>query len=293
MTNQINDIFMQARQGSIIAIIQIMNEKLTRLGVKIRAIFSDGVLQVLCEASEVEQLNKYSIVKEVKEILEAISPHNIQQVKINSRVVQEQQLLWLEDITREKKDQLLWSQTITLTKPNIFKPIANNFQKNKLTPTTKIPLSKSFGSKGIQKLNQFQPDVIGIFFMSLLMLILGIQINRWLNLSGIYKIKALENVASQSPSPINKKSSEDIEPKSKEAFIRAVRLAQKAVADGKVAQSQEEWMAIAKTWQQAAELMASVSPSYSRHDIAVDRAKVYQKHSDIAKKEAEKILGIE
>ena len=121
MTNQINNIFMQARQGSITAIIQIMNEQLARLGVKIRAIFSDGVLQVLCEASEVEQLNKSSIVKEVKEILEAISPHNIQQVKINSRVVQEEQLLWLEDITREKKNQLLWSQTITLTKPNILK----------------------------------------------------------------------------------------------------------------------------------------------------------------------------
>lgn len=292
MTNQINNIFMQARQGSITAIIQIMNEQLARLGVKIRAIFSDGVLQVLCEASEVEQLNKSSIVKEVKEILEAISPHNIQQVKINSRVVQEEQLLWLEDITREKKNQLLWSQTITLTKPNILKLIANNFQKNKLTPT-KIPLSKSFDYKGIQKLNQFQPDVIGIFFLSLLMLILGIQINGWLNLPGIYQNKASEDAASQFPSPINKKSSEDIEPESKAAFTQAVRLAQKAVADGKIAQSQEEWMAIAKTWQQAAELMASVSPSYSRHDIAVDRAEVYQKHSNIAKKESEKILGIE
>ena len=292
MTNQINDTFMQARQGSITAIIQIMNEQLAKLGVRIRAIFSDGVLQVLCEASEVQQLKKSSIVEEVREILEAISPHNIQQVKINSRVLQEQQLLWLEDITRERKNQLLWSQTITLTKPNIFKQIANNFQKNKPTPT-KIPLSKSIYSKGIQKLNQFQPDVIGIFFLSLLMLILGIQINKWLNLSGIYEIKALENAASQSPSPTNKKSSEDIEPKSKAAFTQAVRLAQKAVADGKIAQSQEEWMAIAKTWQQAAELMASVSPSYSRHDIAVDRAEVYQKHSDIAKKEAEKILGIE
>ena len=292
MTNQINNIFMQARQGSITAIIQIMNEQLARLGVKIRAIFSDGVLQVLCEASEVEQLNKSSLVKEVKEILEAISPHNIQQVKINSRVVQEEQLLWLEDITREKKNQLLWSQTITLTKPNIFKLIANNFQKNKLTPT-KIPLSKSVDSKGIQKLNQFQPDVIGIFFLSLLMLILGIQINGWLNLPSIYKNKASEDEASQFPSPINKKSSEDIEPESKAAFTQAVRLAQKAVADGKIAQSQEEWMAIAKTWQQAAELMASVSPSYSRHDIAVDRAEVYQINSNFAKKEAEKILGIE
>ncbi|MCL2933408.1 MAG: hypothetical protein MGG11_14500 [Trichodesmium sp. MAG_R03] len=292
MTNQINDTFMQARHGNIIAIIQIMNEQLAKLGVRIRAIFSDGVLQVLCEASEVQQLKKSSIVEEVKEILETISPHNIQQVRINSRVVQEQQLLWLEDITRETTNKLLWSQTIILTQPNILKKIANNFYKNKPT-AIKIPLSKSIYAKGVQKLNQSQLDVIGIFFLSLLMLILGIQINKWLNLSGVSQMNALENAASQSPSFTNKKSSEEIEPKSKAAFTQAVRLAQKAVADGKVAHSQEEWMAIAKAWQQAAELMASVSPSYSRYDIAVDRAEVYQKHSDIAKKEAEKILGIE
>ncbi len=292
MKNQSNDIFIQARRGSVAAIIQILNEQLATLDIRIRAIFSDGVLQVLCEAPQVQQLEKSNIVEQVKKILEEISPRNIQQVKINSRILQEQQLLWLEDITRDPENQLLWSQKITLAKPNIFKQIANNFQTNKPQPT-KIPLSKTLYSKGMQKPNQFQPDVIGIFFLSLLMLTLGIQVNRWFNLSGIDQITASENTISQSPSPTNKKSLEDTEAKSKAAFTQGVRLAQKAVADGKIAQSQEEWVAIAKTWQKAAELMASVSPIYSRYDVAVNRAELYQKNSEIAKKEAEKILGRE
>ncbi len=287
MTNQTNDIFMQARRGSVAAIISILNEQLATLDVRIRAIFSDGVLQVLCEASQVQQLEKSNLVEEVKQTLEEISPRNIQQVKINSRIIQEQKLLWLEDITKDPENKLLWSQEITLTRPNIFKQIANNWQTNK-PKTTKIPLSKTVYSMGMPKPNQFQPDVIGIFFLSLLMLTLGIQINRWLNLSRIDKITASENTVSQSPSPTNKKSVEDTQAKSKAAFTQAVRLAQKAVADGKIAQSQEEWIAIAKTWQKASELMASVAPSYSRYDVAVNRTELYQKNSEIAKKEAEK-----
>ncbi len=287
MANQTNDIFMQARRGSIAAIIQILNQQLAALDVRIRAIFSDGVLQVLCEAPQVQQLEKSNIVEEVKQTLEEISPRNIQQVKINSRIIQEKKLLWLEDITKDPENQLLWSQEIILTRPNIFKQIANNFQTNKPKPT-KIPLSKTVYSTGIEKPNQFQPDVIGIFFLSLLLLTLGMQVNRWLNFSGLDKIPTSENIVSQSPSPTTKKSLEDTEAKSKAAFTQAVRLAQEAVADGKVAQSQEEWVAIAKTWQKASELMASVAPSYSRYDLAMNRAELYQKNSEIAKQEAEK-----
>ena len=227
MTNQTNDIFMQARRGSVAAIISILNEQLATLDVRIRAIFSDGVLQVLCEASQVQQLEKSNLVEEVKQTLEEISPRNIQQVKINSRIIQEQKLLWLEDITKDPENKLLWSQEITLTRPNIFKQIANNWQTNK-PKTTKIPLSKTVDYKGMPKSNQFQPDVIGIFFISLLMLTLGIQINRWFNYSGIDKITTSENIVSQSPSPTNKKSVEDTQAKSKAAFTQAVRLAQKA-----------------------------------------------------------------
>ncbi|NEP85630.1 MAG: hypothetical protein F6K18_01635 [Okeania sp. SIO2C2] len=286
MTDKINDIFIQARQGSVAAIIQVLNQQLATLDVRIRAIFSDGVLQLLCEATQIEQLEQSNLVQQVKYILEEISPRNIRKVNINSRIVQEQQLLWLDEITRDPKDKLLWSQQITLTKPNIFKQIARHFQTNK-PKAIPISLSKSVDRAQIQKQNQFQLGMMGGFFLSLLMLVLGIQVNKWLNFSRLDRISALKNTTLQSPDSTIK-NSEDTKAESKEAFAQAVRLAQEAAADGKTAQSQEEWTAIASKWQQASQLMASVTPSYSRYDVAVNRAELYQKYSDIAKQEADK-----
>ncbi|GGA35007.1 hypothetical protein [Okeania sp. KiyG1] len=290
MTDQINDIFIQARQGSVAAIIQVLNQQLATLDVRIRAIFSDGVLQLLCEAPEIEQLEQSNLVKQVKHTLEDISPRNIRKVNINSRIVQEQQLLWLDEIIRDPKDKLLWSQQITLTKPNIFKQIARHFQTNKPQP---IPISLSTGIKPIQmqNQNQFQLGMMSGFFLSLLMLVLGIQVNRWLNFSRLDRISITENTTENitlQSSDSTIKNLEDTIAESKEAFAQAVRLAQEAAADGKTAQSQEEWMAIASKWQQAARLMASVSPNYSRYDVAVNRVELYQKNSDIAKQEANK-----
>ena len=286
MADQINDITMQARHGSVAAIIQILNEQLATAGVRIRAVFCDGVLQLLCEAPDVEQLEQSNLVEQIQEILETISPHNIRRVKINSRIVQDQQLLWLEEITRKTENQLLWSQQISLARPNIFTQLANYFQINKSQPT-QLPLSKSVDPIGVEKHNQFQLGIIGGFFLSLLVLTLGFQINKWLNFSDLAQRSISENIVSPSPSP-TMKNSEDTEAKSKEAFTQAVRLAQAAVAAGKNAKSREEWLAIAEKWQQAAQLMTSVSPNYSRYDVAVNRAELYQKYSDIARKESDK-----
>ena len=289
MTDKINDIFIQARQGSVAAIIQVLNQQLATLDVRIRAIFSDGVLQLLCEAPQIEQLEQSNLVKQVKHTLEDISPRNIRKVNINSRIVQEQQLLWLDEITRDPKDKLLWSQQITLTKPNIFKQIARHFQTNKPKPT---PISLStIQPIQMQNQNQFQLGMMGGFFLSLLMLVLGIQVNKWLNFSRLDRISTTENTTLQSPDPTikNSEDTKDTIAESKEAFAQAVRLAQQAAADGKTAQSQEEWMAIASKWQQASRLMDSVSPNYSRYDVAVNRAELYQKYSDVAKQEANKI----
>ncbi|NER05105.1 MAG: hypothetical protein F6K17_22170 [Okeania sp. SIO3C4] len=287
MTDRINDIFIQARQGSVAAIIQVLNQQLATLDVRIRAIFSDGVLQLLCEAPQIEQLEQSNLVQQVKHILEDISPRNIRKVNINSRIVQEQQLLWLDEITRDPKDKLLWSQQITLNRPNIFKQIARHFQTSKPKPTP-IYISKSVDHAQMEKQNQFQLGMMGGFFLSMLMLVLGIQVNKWLNFSRLDRISTTENTTLQSPDPTIK-NSEDTIAESKEAFAQAVRLAQEAAADGKIAQSKEEWIAIASKWQEASQLMASVSPNYSRYDVAVNRAELYQKYSDIAKQEADKI----
>ncbi|HAJ60521.1 MAG TPA: hypothetical protein DCP31_15680, partial [Cyanobacteria bacterium UBA8543] len=64
------------------------------------------------------QLEQSVRVAQIRQILEDIAPRNIRRVRINSRIVREQQLLWLEEITRDPEHQLLWSEEIILTKPN-------------------------------------------------------------------------------------------------------------------------------------------------------------------------------
>jgi hypothetical protein len=127
MVDRINDIAWQAHQGSVAAIIQLLNEKLAKSGVRTRAIFSDGVLQLLCEAARVEQLEQSSLVEQIQQILDSIAPRHIRRVNINSRIVREQQLLWLKEIDSDRDNQVLWSQEIALVQPNIVKQLIKDF----------------------------------------------------------------------------------------------------------------------------------------------------------------------
>lgn len=113
--------FSQARQGSVAAIIQVLNERLSHSGIRTRAVVADGTLQLLCEAATPEQLEKDTVVERVRSELEAISPQRIKRVKINSRIVKEEQLLWLEEINRDPEKALLWSEIITLKRPFFVK----------------------------------------------------------------------------------------------------------------------------------------------------------------------------
>ena len=58
----VNDVFGQAQEGSVAAIIQILNERLADNGIRTRAVFIDNVLQLLCEAPTNEQLEKSVVV---------------------------------------------------------------------------------------------------------------------------------------------------------------------------------------------------------------------------------------
>jgi hypothetical protein len=77
-------------------------------------------------------------------------------------------------------------------------------------------------------------------------------------------------------------------PNNTDPFVLAVRLAQQAVQDGEVAETQEEWEALAVKWQEAADLMAAVPADDERYAIAQDRIDVYEANRDIALSEAEK-----
>ncbi|MEM6450769.1 MAG: hypothetical protein AAF703_10690 [Cyanobacteria bacterium P01_D01_bin.105] len=119
--NPATETFGQARQGSVAAIIQVLNERLSDVGIRTRAVVADGMLQLLCEADTADKLEQASTVERVRSELERISPQRIKRVKINSRIVREEQLLWLEEINRDPENALLWSEIITLKRPFFVK----------------------------------------------------------------------------------------------------------------------------------------------------------------------------
>ncbi|MCX7596232.1 MAG: hypothetical protein N2235_21235 [Fischerella sp.] len=284
MVNKINDIAWQARQGSVAAIIQVLNEKLANSGVRTRAVFDDGVLQLLCEAQTVDKLEQSTLVKQIQQILESIAPRNIRRVNINSRIVREQQLLWLEEITRDPENQLLWSEEIILETPNYFQELIKKIRDQK-SESAKLILPKFQSSRPKVITNHKLKNSAWGRLSVALSLCLFLLLLGWL----VYAVVngKLKNLAisgrsnSQAPTIESSIQTED-------TFIQAVRIANQASAAGKTAKNSTQWLEIAADWQRASDLMSQVSPSHSRYQEAQIRTKLYQQYSKEAQKEAEK-----
>jgi hypothetical protein len=330
MVDSIENITKQARQGSVAAIIQVLNDKLADSGVRTRAIFEDGVLQLLCEAADVDQLEQSTLVERVRQILESISPRNIRRVKINSRIVREQQLLWLEEINRDPENQLLWSQEITLARPNLFKQFMEDLQSQQ-AEQSKAGMPRTPSPRQVREQHQFKRGVVGGTAVSLLLLLLGWVVFSWLGprFQADSQANSQINTASSpdstlspepssappasptpasspapaaspsivpSPSPVISASPSAspqaaIAPTSADPFADAVRLAEQTASDGKSAQSSADWLALAAKWQQASDLMGQVPAQDKRYSIAQDRTAVYQRFSEAALQEARKKQG--
>jgi hypothetical protein len=282
MVNRINDIAWQARQGSVAAIIQVLNERLANFGVRTRAIYHDGVLQILCEADTPDKLEQSTIVKQIQQILESIKPRNIGRANINSRIVREQQLLWLEEIYLDPENQLLWSEEIILEQPNIFQKLIQNYQDNK-SEAGKINLNKTQLSQPIPISNKSKnPNWSRILFfvnLSLFLLLLSSVIYAVLN--GKLQNPFIPETASSLDSTPKSSNSED-------SFTIAVRIANQASDAGKTAKTSTQWLELAANWQRASDLMGNVPPSHSRYQEAQIRTKLYKKYSEAAQKEAQK-----
>jgi len=307
MTNEANNILKQASQGSVAAIIQVLNDKLADSGVRTRAIFADGVLQLLCEAATVEQLEPSILVERIRQILEAIAPRNIYRVRINSRIVREQQLLWLEEINRDPENQLLWSQEITLSKQNLFKQIARDW-RTRADDLAKTSLPK-ISPRQLREKRQFWRGLLGGASASLLLLLAGWALYRWLSPGSpnLLSSKAPESTthlstnqinpstSSESASPAPAKPTSAVPPLATKSassqvdpFVMAVRLAEQASQEGLSAKSSAQWLELAARWQQASDLMANVPASDQRYKTAQDRVNAYRKNSESALQEAEK-----
>lgn len=279
--SSVNDILGQARQGSVAAIIQVLNEQLADSSIRTRAILADGVLQLLCEAPTAEQLEKTEVVPRVKAILESLSPKHIRKVNINSRIVREQQLLWFEEITRDPENQLLWSELIKLKQPNPVARLWQDWQQPKARNEIRVPDKKQ------NKLSQkyFLRGLVGGASLCLLLLMLGWVFKHRLGVSWSQMISAEQ--------PINDSEPEAIATPTQDVFAQAVRLAQEAAADGQAAETPAQWLDLAARWQRASELMAQVPPGSDNYQTAQDRVLAYQQNSEQALDQAEQLQQAE
>jgi hypothetical protein len=281
IANPANDIFKQAHQGSVAAIIQVLNDKLADSGVRTRAIFASGVLQLLCEAPTPEQLDQTYLIERIRKTLESISPRNIRRVNINSRIVREQQLLWLEEIHRDPDGQVLWSKEISLKRQNIFRRSLEEWQE---AFANKDDFRKPLSAQAAREKRQFARGVLGGLGLSTAVLAAGWGVYSWQ--TGALQIAGLSNLSTN----LSKGSSAELAgatPKelpqaklSQDPFAVAVRLAEKASATGRNAQTPQQKQEIANMWDKASNLMASVPASDKRHAIAQDRTVLYRKYKD-------------
>jgi hypothetical protein len=307
-----DDIVRQARQGSVSAIIQVLNEKLAGSGIRTRAMFAQGVLQLLCEGAKPDQLEQPVIVPQVRQILESLQPRHIRKANINCRVVREQQLLWLEEINRDPDNQLLWSEEITLRQPGFFQRLTQD-AKDRRQEASRTDLSKSPPKRLEREKKVFWRGLIGGASLSLFLLLLGWATYGWISPklagqssapgTGTPKAATPDPIANQ-PKPANPKptsaataspdssqspatpSSSPTSPKA-DPFAEAVRLAEGTVTAGQAAQTPAEWLEVATRWQRASDLMSQISASDSRYVTAQDRVNQYRQNSETALKRAQ------
>jgi hypothetical protein len=273
----INDSFKQARQGSISAIIQVLNEKLAGRGIRTRAMVDNNILQLLCEADSAADLDRSVLVTSVRSVLEEVSPRNVRRVNINARIIQEQQLLWLDELKGDPDKQPLWSEEITLVRPNLMQhrleavkglwgnkgmamPVvgaSNSRWKGDRKPTSKLPLWIGLGLIGLM-------GALGLAYQ----------------LMPDGDETASQNVIASPPKPKRDQVLAD-------PFDRAVNLAGEASAEGTKANSPEEWKAIALKWKAASDLMGQVPESHPRYELAQNRTKTYQANQVIAEKRSQ------
>lgn len=278
MPDPMDDIAKQARQGSVAAIIQTLNEQLAISGVRTRAVFADGALQLLCEAASPHQLEQSSLVAQVRRILEGIGPRNIRRVKINSRIVREQQLLWLEEIIRDPEHHLLWSEEIILAKPNIFKRIAEGL-KDQQTAPRKEPAFPEISSGLGRKKHSYRRGIISGAGSILLLILLGWFVYNWLSASKNRQIATQAQNAIESPK-------QAVKPRASDSFAQAVRLAEQASISSQNLKTAAQWLNVAAKWEQAADLMGAVTSDDDRYKTAQNRMSLYRKNSEVAQKQA-------
>ncbi len=283
VTNPANDIRKQAHQGSVAAIIQVLNQELSDVGVRTRAVYDGGLLQLLCEADTPAQLNQESLPDRIKEILELLAPRGVRRVNINSRIVREQQLLWLDEVNREP-EKLLWYKEVNLVRPNFLKTIMEDIQTSMSNRSDQIggPTARQQREK-----KQFWRGILGGIGATTALLLVGWGVFSLMNKPSETTSTTSNLAKPPEAKPPEAKISEAKPPEAKildssEGFSTAVRLAEESAALGSRAQLPSDWQTIADKWGKASELMAQVPPTDKNYTIAQDRTIRYKNNQEAA-----------
>jgi hypothetical protein len=197
--------------------------------------------------------------------------------------VREQQLLWLEEIQQDPEGQLLWSELIILKKPGFLAQWLNNRQANP-SRKRKTPLPNYTPSQLTREQRQFRRGIIGGAIFSSLLVLAGLGVMSWWSTPQDSTGEDLPVAETNPPTPPSAAETPTTDP-----FAEAVRLAEATAKEGQTAQTGEEWLALAQKWQEASDLMAQVSPSDDRYQIAQDRTVRYQENSQAAQRNAEEL----
>lgn len=282
----------QARQGSVAAIIQLLNEYLADCGIRTRAVRENGILQLLCEAESAYQLDRDTLVPRIKEILETIGPKNIRRVRINSRIMREQQLLWLEEINRDPVHQLLWYEDITLARRNPFKKLAPDW-KDRKNKSVKQALPKASNSAYEPYRRQLHRETTIGVLISLSVVVAGWFVYKFLATPKslqpeVTRPGASLPVASNNPNANGINAANQTSGETSDSFVVAVRMAEQASLAGKTAQTRAQWLEIANRWQKASDLMSQVPESDRRYKTAQNRMRVYRQNSESALRQLQK-----
>jgi hypothetical protein len=286
MVDRIQEIAQQARQGSMAALIQYLNERLAPVGVRTRAVFAEGVLQLLCEAATAEQLEQEQAIERIQGILEELSPRNLRRVNLHARIAREEQLLWLEEISRDPDNQLLWSKEITIVPPSFLQQLRQQLQQQDKSAAKKkeIPadLARSH-AMGRDRTKSYWQGAMGGALFSLLFLGGAIGWYVWHNRDPQIR---LSERTTEPAAPSLPTASVSTNPASRDPFAEAVRLAEAGARRGQEATSPAEWLELAAQWQRAADLMQTVAPEDPRYPTAQERVERYRQNSEIAQQQA-------
>jgi hypothetical protein len=287
VANSANDSLRQAYQGSVSAIIQILNDRLAGTGIRTRAIFEGRILQLLCEATKPEQLEQDTIVPQIKATLEDISPRNIRRVNINARIIQEQQLLWLDEIKKGGGDNpVLWSQELVLSRPNLMNHFFAGLKKD--GPEMPAYAQDTPSGRKAKSATSVSPKVVAGGVGGVCIFALA-GFGAWKLMQPAPEADITAKLPSQTLKSKVPKAPVAGAPTNPAAddFGAAVRLANGANQASQTAKTPGEWQIIAQKWGQASDLMSKVQPNSANYTIAQDRTVKYRSNQAIALKKAQ------